>query len=132
MQNLAASVEKFRDPKTDMWYQVTDQMDRKGNYLESTGSAMFLYTWIKGAQKGYLDKKYLTKGVKGYDQYVKRFLRKNQDGTLAIIDCCSVSGLGGSPKYRDGSFEYYISEPIRDNDAKAVAPFIMMSIMLNK
>lgn len=132
LQNLSSSIEKYRDKETGMWYQVTDQINRKGNYLESTGSAMFLYTWIKGAQKGYLDKKYLTKGEKGYDQYLKRFVRKEADGTLSITDCCAVSGLGGSPRYRDGSFEYYISEPVRDNDPKAVGPFIMMSILLNR
>lgn len=131
-KNLAASLEKFRDPSTGMWYQVTNLIGREGNYLESTGSAMFLYSWIKGAQKGYLNKNYLDKGKKGYQQYVKRFVRKEDNGTLTVTDCCSVSGLGGETRYRDGSFEYYISELVRDNDPKAVGPFIMMSILLNK
>jgi len=42
-----------------------------------------------------------------------------------------VGGLGGHP-YRDGSFEYYIGERIRDNDAKATGPFIMGCIELGK
>lgn len=42
-----------------------------------------------------------------------------------------VAGLGGNP-YRDGSFEYYINESIRDNDPKATGPFIMGCIELNK
>lgn len=132
LQDVSAAVEKYRDPKTGMWYQVTNMGDREGNYLESSGSAMFIYTWVKGAQKGYLDKSYEKKGKKAYDQYIKRFLKKEADGTISIIDGCSVAGLGGEKVYRDGSFEYYISEPIRDNDPKAVGPFIMLSLLLDK
>lgn len=131
-QDLAKSIENFRDPKTGMWYQVTDQGDREGNYLESSGSSMFIYSWVKGAQKGYLDKSYLKKGEKAYNQFVKRFIKTNDDGTISVTDGCAVAGLGGDKKYRDGSFEYYISEPIRDNDPKAVSPFIMVSVLLNR
>lgn len=131
-RNLSESLEKFRDKETGMWYQVTDQPGREGNYLESTGSIMFIYAWIKGAQKGYLDNSYLQKGTDAYNKYIKRFVREDADGGLSITDCCAVSGLGGDKVYRDGSFEYYISEPIRDNDPKAVSPFIMVSILLDR
>lgn len=132
LTGLSLSLEKFRDSKTGMWYQVTDKSGEKGNYVESSGSAMFIYTWVKGAQKGYLPKSYLSKGEKAYNQFVKRFIKQNLDGTISVTDACSVAGLGGSPRYRDGSYQYYISEPKRDNDPKAVAPFIMVSVLLNK
>lgn len=132
LNDLSRSIEKFQDKKSGMWYQITDKGDAKGNYLESSGSAMFTYTWIKGVQKGYLPAHYLKKGKKAYKQFVKQFIKKNSDGTISVTDVCAVAGLGGESKYRDGSYEYYISEPKRDNDAKAIAPFIMMSILLNK
>ena len=132
LNDLSVSLEKFRDPKTGMWYQVTDKGGKEGNYLESSGSVMFIYTWVKGAQKGYLPKSFLVKGKKAYKQFVKKFIKTNPDGTISVTDVCSVAGLGGEPRYRDGSYEYYISEPIRDNDAKAVGPFIMLSVILNK
>lgn len=130
-QGLSKSIEKFRDKKTGMWYQVTDQMERNGNYLESTGSIMYIYSWIKGAQKGYLNKKYLGKGKDAYNKYIKAFI-KEQDGLLVVTNCCAVAGLGGDKLYRDGSFDYYISEAVRENDPKAVGPFIMTSILINK
>lgn len=132
LTNLSKSLEKYRDPKTGMWYQVTDKVGAEGNYLESSGSVMFIYTWVKGAQKGYLPKSYLDKGKQAYDQFVKRFIREDADGTISLTDGCMVAGLGGEPKYRDGSYAYYISEPKRDNDPKAVGPFIMLSAMLKK
>lgn len=132
LTNLSQSLCNYRDPKTGMWYQVTDKMNEAGNYVESSGSAMFIYTWVKGAQKGYLPKEFLEKGNKAYDQFVKQFIKENQDGTISVTDACSVAGLGGEPRYRDGSYQYYISEPKRDNDPKAVSPFIMVSVLLKK
>jgi len=132
LNDLSKSLDKYRDPKTGMWYQVTDKVGAEGNYVESSGSAMFIYTWVKGAQKGYLPKEYLSKGLKAYDQFVKKFVKENPDGTISLTDVCSVAGLGGEPRYRDGSYEYYISEPKRDNDPKAVGPFIMVSVLLKK
>ncbi|MDR0683465.1 MAG: glycoside hydrolase family 88 protein [Dysgonamonadaceae bacterium] len=129
LTRLAASLEKFRDPQTGMWYQVTDKLGEEGNYLESTGSIMFIYLWVKGAQKGYLDASYLEKGKAACEQYIKQFIIDNPDGTISVTKCCSVSGLGGNP-YRDGSYSYYISEPVRDNDPKATGPFIMTSVLL--
>ena len=132
LKNLSASLDKYRDPATGMWFQVTDKQGEKGNYVESSGSAMFIYTWIKGGQRGYLPKSYAEKGAKAYTQFVKQFICENRDGTISVTDGCSVAGLGGQPRYRDGSYEYYVSEPKRDNDPKAVSPFIMMSVLLKK
>lgn len=132
LKDLSVSLEKYRDPNTGMWYQVTDKMGEKDNYVESSGSAMFIYAWVKGAQKGYLPKEFEEKGAKAYDRFVKQFIRENRDGTLTLTDACSVAGLGGEPRYRDGSYTYYVNEPKRDNDAKAVSPFIMVSVLLKK
>jgi unsaturated rhamnogalacturonyl hydrolase len=132
LTNLSTSLDKFRDKETGMWYQVTDKIGAEGNYVESSGSAMFIYTWVKGAQKGYLPKAFLKKGQDAYGQYVKRFIKQNEDGTISLTDGCAVAGLGGEPRYRDGSYQYYISEPKRDNDPKAVGPFIMVSVLLKK
>lgn len=132
LHKISTAVEKYRDPETGMWYQVTNLGERAGNYPESSGSIMFIYTWVKGAQKGYLPEAFAEKGATAYDQFVERFIRENGDGTISVTDVCSVAGLGGEKNYRDGSFDYYISEPVRYDDPKAVGPFIMVSILLDK
>ena len=129
---LSQTLDKYRDPASGMWYQVTDKPGESGNYVESSGSAMFIYSWVKAAQKGYLPKSFGIKGAKAYEQFVKKFIIKNPDGTISVTDACSVAGLGGEPRYRDGSYRYYVSEPKRINDAKAVSPFIMVSVLLRK
>jgi unsaturated rhamnogalacturonyl hydrolase len=127
---VAESVKKHQDKKTGLWYQVMDQGDREGNYLEATASSMFTYALLKSVRKGYIGNAYKKTAVKGYDGIRKHLMRDNGDGTVSLTHCCSVAGLGGNP-YRDGSFEYYIHEPIRDNDAKGVGPFIFASLEIN-
>ena len=63
----------------------------------------------------------------GYNGILNRFIKVDEKGQTHITEVCSVAGLGGNP-YRDGSFEYYINEPKRDNDPKAVGPFIMTAV----
>ena len=103
------------------------------NYLESTASCMFSYVLLKGSRLGYLDASFKQAGVKAYDGIINEFIKINNDKTISLTNCCSVSGLGPDDNpSRDGSFEYYISEPIRDNDAKGIAPFIWASLEMER
>ena len=130
LDNLVNSIIKVRDEKTGLWYQVLDQGSKEGNYLESTCSSMFTYAMLKSIRKGYIDKSYKDMATKTYNSLVNEFIKQNDDGTISISNCCAVAGLGGDP-YRDGTYEYYISEPVRDNDPKAVGPFILASLEMN-
>ncbi len=137
---------KWQDKETGLWYQVMDSPEREGNYLESTCSSMFAYVLLKAFNKGYLGTKYRDAGIKAYKGIIKNFIRVNADKTISLTQCCEVAGLGpgvsakvlkAAPnvkenKRRDGSFKYYISEPIRDNDAKGVGPFIWASLEIEK
>jgi len=131
LQRLSKSLLKYQDKKTKMWYQVTNFPKRKGNYLESTGTAMYCYAMAKGANKNYLPKKYKKIAEQIFEGLVKNSTQVNEDGTISITRACSVAGLGGNP-YRDGSFEYYINEPVRNDDPKVVGPFILAAIELAK
>jgi len=118
---------EYADPATGMWYQVLDCPGREGNYLEGTCSAMFSYALLKGVRLGYLDSSLRQYADDVYDAYVRYFVREDGDGNISIMHCCAVGGLGGKQN-RSGSFEYYLSEPVRDNDAKGVGPFIQASL----
>jgi unsaturated rhamnogalacturonyl hydrolase len=130
IQGLADILPEYQD-KNGLWYQVLDRGNQKGNYHEASVSSMFMYSYAKAVNKGYLDKKYMKVAEKTYDGLMKDLIVKNKDGTLTLTKCCAVGGLGGTP-YRDGSFEYYINERIRDNDTKATGPFIMGCLELNR
>ncbi len=132
LRRVADGIARWQDPKTGLWWQVLDQGDRKGNYLESTASCMFVYSLAKGINRGYLSReKYLPVVLKGYEGIVRDFIRKGSDGSLNLTQCCEVAGLGflnGKGRPRDGSFDYYVSEPIVENDLKGIPSFILAGI----
>jgi len=122
---LMEALGRYADEATGLYWQVTDQGGREGNYLETSGSCMIAYAMLKGARLGILDKEYAAKGRKTFDGVIGKYLSFTGD-TLNLGGICLVAGLGpeNNPR-RDGSYEYYISEPIVENDAKGVAPFIL-------
>ena len=126
VQRLAPVLVKYQDASAGTWALVMDQGARKGNYQEASGSSMFVYFLQKGVRKGYLDKQYAAAARKGYDGLLKQFVAED-NGALAFNGTVSVGGLGGNP-YRDGSFDYYLTEPLRQNDLKGVGPFILASV----
>lgn len=119
-------IAQYADPETGMYWQVVDQGGREGNYLETSGSSMIAYAMMKGARLGVIDKKYAAMGRKTFDGICKKYLKITDDGDLDLGGICLVAGLGpeDNPR-RDGSYEYYVSEPVVDNDAKGVAPFVL-------
>ena len=130
---------KHQDKKTGVWFDVLDVKDPR-NYLESTASSMYAYCLLKGARKGYLDDSFRQAGIKAFNGIVNEFVRVNADKTISLTRCCEVSGLGPAPGpyvekpnfKRDGSFDYYMSEPIRDNDGKGVGPFIWAALEMEQ
>lgn len=121
----------FQDPETHLWYQVPDRAEEKGNYLESTCSAMYCFAMAKGVRIGVLDKTYKDEAKRVMEGLKAHKIVQNEDGTLSLIDCCAVAGLGGNP-YRDGTYAYYIHERIRKDDPKGVAPLMLACIELAK
>ena len=129
-KELAETLSKYQD-KNGLWYQVIDQPSRTGNFPEASVTTQCMYAYMKAVNKGYIDSQYRAIAEKAFKGLCDKLLISNSDGTLTLTKCCQVGGLGGKP-YRDGSFEYYIGEKMRDNDAKATGPFIMGCIELNK
>jgi len=139
---------KWQDKESGVWYQVMDSPGKEGNYLESTCSSMFTYALLKAYRKGYVGEKYRDAGIKAYKGIIANFIKVHPDKTISLTQCCEVAGLGPAAtpeviaamkkinpkgtvkenKRRDGSYKYYLSEPIRDNDAKGVGPFIWASL----
>lgn len=136
LRRLADGVARHQDPGSGLWWQVLDQPEREGNYLESSASSMFVYAIAKGIHRGYLDRaKFLPVAVRGYEGLVRQRLRVDEAGGTHLTHVCEVAGLGytsskGRP--RDGSFEYYISEPVIENDLKGIGPFILAGIEMQR
>ena len=122
-EDLVDALKPFQD-ESGMFYQVVNRSDAKGNYLETSGTALIAYAILKAVRLGYLAPRYREMGEKAFNGIAEKYLSKNEDGTLKLSGICLVAGLGGKA-HRDGSLEYYFSEPVVENEAKGVAPFLL-------
>ncbi len=124
LNRLARAVAKYQDSRSGLWYQVLDKGGAKGNYLESSAACMFVYALAKGVRKGYLPANYMKTANDGYRGIQREFVKYDASGRFNLAGTVSVAGLGGNP-YRDGSYEYYLSEKVVTNDPKGVGAFLL-------
>jgi unsaturated rhamnogalacturonyl hydrolase len=131
LNRWAPALERVQDPASGLWYQVLDQGSRAGNYLEASGSGMVVNVLAKGVRKGYLHKGWLEIARKGFAGLLNRLVKEDQQVLLNLEQICGACGLGGTP-YRDGSYEYYVTENIVRNDYKGVGSFILAALEIEQ
>jgi len=129
VQEIADSLLKVQDKATSTWWQIIDQPQAPGNYRESSATAMFTYFFAKAVRLGYLPKSYKTHALQSYDGLINEFVNVHADGSISMTNQCLVAGLGFG---RDGSYRYYMSERIFENDPKGTAPFMLAGIEISK
>jgi len=129
INELAPDILRYQDAATGTWWQITDRPGEIGNYRESTATAMFSYFLAKAINQGYLPNSYRDAALKSYTGLINEFVSVHADGKISMTDQCLVAGLGFG---RDGSYDYYMTEPITSNDAKGNAPFIVAGIEIYK
>lgn len=122
-RELIDSMLPYQDEKTGMWYQVVNRGGIRPNYLETSGSAIFAYAIMKSVRLGFLDASYFAYGKKAFDGICEKYLSE-ENGELQLGGICLVAGLGNK-EMREGTFDYYMREPVVKNEAKGVAPLIL-------
>ena len=95
--------------------------------LSYTIGAMFVFAMAKGIRMNYLPAGFKAPLQKAYNGMIKEFVKQDANGQYHFVQAVAGAGLGGTP-YRDGSYEYYVNEPKRDDDLKAIGPFIQACI----
>jgi len=130
LNRLAKSVVKYQDKNSGVWWQITNKANQKDNYLEASSTAMFVFAIAKGIRMGYLSNEYQKAVEFGYKGMIKEFVVVDSDKKVHYTKAVSGAGLGGIP-YRDGTYSYYVNEPKRDDDLKAIGPFIQACIEMD-
>lgn len=119
---LAAKMLSVRDG--GVWLQVVDQPGRTGNYRESSGSCLMVAAMLKAARLGVIPADMGEEAEKSFRAIQREFVGQMRDGRLFLAKTCHGAGLGGHPNYRDGSFDYYISEAVGSYDIKGTGAYI--------
>lgn len=127
LNRTTSALIKFQDAKSGVWWQVTNKANQDKNYLESSGTAMFVFSIAKGIRMKYLPATFNAALQKAYNGMIKEFVKEDANGQYHYMQAVAGAGLGGIP-YRDGTYEYYVNEPRRDDDLKAIGPFIQACI----
>ena len=127
LNRFAKAITKVQDARSGLWYDIVDLPDKPKNYKEASASAMLVYTLAKAVRNGYIPESYLQNAKKGYAGIIKEFIEVDAAGQTNLKGTVTVSGLGGKP-YRDGSFDYYMSEKVKTNDPKGIGAFIIASV----
>ncbi|MBU5672258.1 glycoside hydrolase family 88/105 protein [Paenibacillus brevis] len=123
-RDVLNALRNYQDQASGVWYQVVNLGGRKGNYLEASASSMIVYALAKGIRLGVLDRETWRSTVdKAFEGLIAEFVLETKEGWVNLNKNCQVAGLGGSDR-RDGTYAYYISEPIITNDFKGVGAFI--------
>ncbi len=122
LQTLGSRLLQLQNPTDGTWQQVLDKTGAEGNYQEMTCSAMFAYSFMKAHRLGLLSKRYAKAGRKALDGICTHYLKEDAEGLVSLTNCCAVAGLSDT---RNGSYEYYLSEPVIDNDPKGIGPLLM-------
>lgn len=158
LQNCAAGLKRWQEKTTGCWYQllahngsfsVTNYYRKDGetliksgtktNYLESSATAIFTATLLKGIRLGYLDRATYEQVAKdGYQGCVSQFLKTSvgDSNDYALINCCASAGLGGqsdSEKFRTGSAAYYllgydVTKVTSYTEGKVLGAFILAAV----
>jgi unsaturated rhamnogalacturonyl hydrolase len=129
LERTLTAVSHYQDKATGLWWQILDQGDRAGNYLEASGTSMFVYAIAKGVRHGYLDKNWLSVANRAFAGLLTHLVTIDDKGLVDLNGICSTAGLGGVP-YRDGSFEYYVNEPVITNDLHGVGAFLNAAVQI--
>src|SRR6185503_19537426 len=114
LNRLSAAIIKFQDARSGVWWQVTDKAGKEKNYLESSGTAMFVFALAKALRLKYIPGSFNAALQKAYNGMIKEFVKEDGNGQYHYMQAVAGAGLGGIP-YRDGSYEYYVNEPKRED-----------------
>lgn len=130
LNEVAVALEKQQD-KSGLWYQIPDKPAFEGNYLESSGTAMFAYSFTKGVNRGYLPKRFKKVADKAFDGLLKEVITVDANGDVHMSKISQSIGLGGKP-FRDGSNKFYVESKIGVDNSIGIGAFIMAALELNR
>lgn len=124
LSDTLAALRRYQDTESGVWYQVLDAGERKGNYLEASASCMIAYAIAKGLRLDLLSSDWGKTLDFAFQGLLAEFVLETKEGLLNLNKNCRVAGLGGLER-RDGTYAYYISEPIVTNDQKGLGAFLL-------
>lgn len=118
-KELLEALARFQDHKTGMWYQVLDKPDGQGNWVESSCTNLFIYSYAKAIRMGIIGQEYSDILEKAYHG-IEEGLYFDEEGYLVIDKVCVGTCV------EEGTYEHYINRKQDQNDLHGVGAFVLM------
>lgn len=127
-ERMCHALVRVQEQESGLWFQVLDQGFRKGNYLEASGSSMFVYALAKGVRLRYLEPHFRAAAEKGWQGLSSRLVEETADG-VRLNGICHGAGLSLD---RDGSYNYYVTEAVVSDSFMGVAPLLLAALEMER
>ncbi|WP_433582357.1 glycoside hydrolase family 88/105 protein [Paenibacillus amylolyticus] len=127
-ERMCHALVRVQEQESGLWFQVLDQGFRKGNYLEASGSSMFVYALAKGVRLRYLEPHFRAAAEKGWQGLSSRLVEETADG-VRLNGICHGAGLSLD---RDGSYSYYVSEAVVSDSFMGMAPLLLAALEMER
>ncbi|MEO8406532.1 MAG: glycoside hydrolase family 88 protein [Chitinophagaceae bacterium] len=100
---------RYQDPG-GLWHQV---LDRPDSYLESSVTAMFVYTVAKAVNEGWIPQRFISIAQNGWEALAKKVTADGQ-----VPDICIGTSI-------EEDIRYYYTRPTELNDTHGLGAFLM-------
>lgn len=122
LEQFVQAIIPYQHAATGLWYQVVDKGNLEDNWLETSGTSLFIYAIAKAYQRGLVDEKGLEAAKRGYQGLLETV--QYAEGRFMLPKIC----IGTSA----GDYQNYVTRPTSENDLHGVGAFILASVEMEK
>lgn len=119
LRDFVQSLIRYQDEESGLWYQVVDKGEQSDNWLETSGTCLFVYTIAKAVKQGIVGEAALVAAKKGYEGLIA-VLQWDENDRLILPDICVGTGAG--------DYENYVTRPKVNNDLHGVGALVMACV----
>lgn len=115
--DLLKSLTKYQDQKTGMWFNVLDKTDDPKNWVESSCTNLFIYSYAKALRKGFIGDEYKAVVERAYEG-IENIIYYDENGDIVLDKVCTGTIVG--------PYEYYLNREQIQNDLHGIGAFLLM------
>lgn len=116
LQRQITGFSRYQDI-TGLWHQVIDRQD---SYLETSGTAMFIYAVAKAVNEGWVNASYLSIAKNGWQGLTEKITSDGQ-----VQDVCVGTNIGDDIKF-------YLTRPKKLNDNHAIGAVLLAGTEMHR
>lgn len=124
LEQFIETILNYQDEASGLWYQVLDKGDHHDNWLESSGSSLFVYTIVKAINLKLIHADYAKQAEKCFQGLLKHMVSFDKENRLQLEGICIGTSCG--------VYDYYVARETSVNDLHGLGAFILAAVEVSK